>query len=89
MKTNRVIDSEGYKRLGIKLHKYATTLSKEDFDLVTVKNQEYYIYNYVGDLKDRKNVSVKVWNNKGKTSYNDIVCYACRCGMGGGITTGK
>ncbi len=58
LKTNRVIDPEGYKRLGIKLHKYATTLNKEDFDLVTVKKQEYYIYNYVGDLKDRKNVSI-------------------------------
>jgi len=58
LKTNRVIDQEGYKRLGIKLHKYATTLNKEDFDLVTVKSQEYYIYNYVGDLKDRKNVSI-------------------------------
>jgi len=58
LKTNRVIYPEGYKRLGIKLHKYAATLKKEDFNLVTVKNQEYYIYNYVGDLKDRKNVSI-------------------------------
>lgn len=58
LKTNRVIYPEGYKRLGIKLHKFATTLKIEDFDLVTVKDQEYYIYNYVGDLKDRKNVSI-------------------------------
>ncbi len=58
LKTNRVIYPEGYKRLGIKLHKFATTLKIEDFDLVTVKDQEYYIYNYVGDLKDIKNVSI-------------------------------
>jgi Transposase DDE domain. len=58
LKTNRVIYPEGHKRLGIKLHKFAATLSIEDFDLVTVKDQEYYIYNYVGDLKDRKNVSI-------------------------------
>jgi hypothetical protein len=58
LKTNRVIYPEGYNRLGIKLHKFATTLKMEDFDLVTVKDQEYYIYNYVGDLKDRKNVSI-------------------------------
>ena len=30
----------------------------EDFNLVTVKDNEYYIYNYVGYLKDRKNVSI-------------------------------
>ena len=58
LKTNRVIYPEGYKRLGIKLHKFATTLKIEDFNLVTVKDQEYYIYNYVGDLKDRNNVSI-------------------------------
>ena len=58
LKTNRVIYPKGYERLGIKLHKFATTLKIEDFDLVTVKDQEYYIYNYVGDLKDRKNVSI-------------------------------
>ncbi|WP_139357800.1 transposase, partial [Clostridium beijerinckii] len=29
-----------------------------DFDLVTVKDKQYYIYNYVGNLKDRKNVSI-------------------------------
>jgi hypothetical protein len=58
LKTNRVIYPKGHERLGIKLHKFATTLKIEDFDLVTVKDQEYYIYNYVGDLKDRKNVSI-------------------------------
>lgn len=58
LKTNRVIYPEWYKRLGIKLHKFLTTLKLEDFDLVTVKDQEYYIYNYVGNLKDRKNVSI-------------------------------
>lgn len=58
LKTNRVIYPEGHKRLGIKLHKFATTLNIEDFDLVTVKDQEYYIYNYVGDLKDIKNISI-------------------------------
>lgn len=58
LKTNRVIYPKGHERLGIKLHKLATTLNIEAFDLVTVKDQEYYIYNYVGDLKDRKNVSI-------------------------------
>jgi len=58
LKTNRVVYPKGHKRLGIKLHKFAETLNIEDFDLVTVKDQEYYIYNYVGDLKDRKNISI-------------------------------
>lgn len=58
LKTNRVIFPKGHTRLGIKLHKFATTLNIDDFDLVTVKDKQYYIYNYVGDLKDRKNVSI-------------------------------
>jgi len=58
LKTNRVIYPKGHERLGIKLNKFATTLNRDDFDLVTVKDQEYYIYSYVGDLKDRKNVTI-------------------------------
>lgn len=58
LKTNRVIFPKGNERLGIKLHKFATSLNIEDFDLVTVKDKQYYIYNYVGNLKDRKNVSI-------------------------------
>lgn len=58
LKTNRVIFPKDYNKLGTKLNKFATDLNMEDFDLVTVKDQQYYIYNYVGDLKDRKNVSI-------------------------------
>lgn len=64
LKTNRVIYPENHNNLGIKLHKFATTLNIEDFDLVTVKNQEYYIYNYVGNLKDMKNVSITLSYHK-------------------------
>lgn len=58
LKTNRVIFPEGHERLEIKLHSFATSLNIEDFDLVTVKGNQYYIYNYVGNLKDRKNISI-------------------------------
>lgn len=58
LKANRVIFPKDYNKLGTKLNKFATTLNIDDFDLVTVKDQEYYIYNYVGDLKDRKNISI-------------------------------
>lgn len=30
----------------------------EYFDLVTVKDKQYYIYNCIGKLKDRNNVSI-------------------------------
>lgn len=30
----------------------------EYFDLITVKGKQYYIYNYVVNLKDRKNISI-------------------------------
>lgn len=58
LKTNRVIFPKGHERLGIKLHQFAASLNIKDFDLVTVKEKEYYIYNYVGKLKDRNNVSI-------------------------------
>lgn len=58
LETNRVIFLQGHERLGIKLHKFAMLLNIEDFDFVTVKDKQYYIFNYVGNLKDRKNVSI-------------------------------
>ena len=58
LKTNRVIFPKGHERLGIKLHKFAESLDIRDFNLVTVKNKQYYIYTYYGNLKDRKNVSI-------------------------------
>ena len=58
LKTNRVIFPKGHERLGIKLHDFAESLNIKDFDLVTVKDKQYYIYNYIGNLKDRKNVSI-------------------------------
>lgn len=58
LKTNRVVYPEHCTNLGIKLSKLGANLNIEDFDLVTVKDQEYYIYNYQGKLKDIKNVSI-------------------------------
>lgn len=58
LKTNRVIFPKGNERLGIKLHKFATSLNIKDFDLVTVEGKQYYIHNYVGNLKDRNDISI-------------------------------
>lgn len=58
LKTNRVVYPKEYSNLGIKLHKLGLSLNIEDFNLVTVKDQEYYIYNYVGSLKDIENTSI-------------------------------
>ncbi|MGL4949526.1 MAG: IS701 family transposase [Anaeroplasmataceae bacterium] len=58
LKTNRVIFPKGHERLGIKLHKFATSLNIKDFDLVTVEGKQYYIHNYVGNLKDRNDISI-------------------------------
>jgi len=52
LKTNRVVYMENYTSLGIKLHQLGNSLCVKDFDLVTDKDQEYYIYSYVGSLKD-------------------------------------
>lgn len=58
LKTNRVIFPSNCNSLGVKLNNFAKTIDVEDFNLVTVKNQQYYIYNYVGNLKDMKNISI-------------------------------
>lgn len=58
IRTNRVIYPQGHERLGAKLNRYARSLDKEVFDLVTVKGKQYYIYNYVGKLNDMKKVSI-------------------------------
>lgn len=52
LKTNRVVFPNNCNSLNVKLNSFAKTIDIEDFDLVTVKNQQYYIYNYVGNLKD-------------------------------------
>lgn len=69
LKTNRVIFPKGHERLGIKLHSFAKTLDKNSFDLVTVNKKEYYIYNYIGNLKDTKNVSIIL--SYPKNSFHD------------------
>jgi len=43
LKINKVIYPNGCNSLRIKLHKSASTLDIDDFDLVTVNNQQYYI----------------------------------------------
>ena len=43
LKTNRVIFPKDYNKLGTKLNKFATDLNMEDFDIVTVKDQQYHI----------------------------------------------
>lgn len=54
LRTNQVIYPKGHEKLGIKLHEFAKTLTKEDTDLVKVGNSEYYVYTYKGRLNDFK-----------------------------------
>ncbi|MBN1050107.1 hypothetical protein DVV97_15470 [Clostridium botulinum] len=54
--SSKAIFTKAHITLRSKFHKFATTLNMDDFYLVTIKNKQYYIYNYVGNLKDRKNV---------------------------------
>lgn len=58
VKTNRVIYPKGHERLGIKLHAFAKTLSKEDVCLVTAGNHEYYVYTYKGKLNDLQEATI-------------------------------
>ena len=58
-KRNRIIYPKKYKKNGISVERFAKTLNRSDFDIVTVKGKEYYIYTYLGKINDYKGV-VKV-----------------------------
>ena len=57
LKTNRILYPFGIKK---KLSEFATLLSvtRSDFNLVTVKNQKYYVYRYEGKLNGMENAVV-------------------------------
>ena len=57
LKTNRVLYPFGIKK---KLSEFAALLSvtRSDFNLVTVKNQTYYVYRYEGNLNGIENAVV-------------------------------
>lgn len=58
IKTNRILYPKNQQNLGVKIPILAKFLSQESFDLVTVIKKEYYVYKYVGDLNDRKNIAI-------------------------------
>ena len=72
IKTNRVLFPKSHERLGIKLNNFAKILDVDSFDLVTVNNKEYYVYNYIGNLKDMKNISIVI--SYPKESFHDNKC---------------
>ena len=57
LKTNRMLYPFGIQK---KLSEFATvvSVSRSDFDLVTVKNQKYYVYRYEGKLNGIENAVV-------------------------------
>ncbi|WP_297518714.1 transposase [uncultured Clostridium sp.] len=58
IKTNRVLYPKNHSKLGIKASMFAKTLPLDSFDLVTVRKKDYYVYKYVGNLRDRKNITI-------------------------------
>ena len=58
IKTNRVLYPKSHNSLGIRIPMFAKSLPLNTFDLVTVRKKKYYVYKYVGDLNDRKNVAI-------------------------------
>ena len=58
IKTNRVLYPKSHNSLGIRIPMFAKSLPLKTFELVTVRKKKYYVYKYVGDLNDRKNVAI-------------------------------
>jgi len=65
LKSNRIIYPDG---IGVKIKAFAESLDLNDFNLVTVKGNDYYTFRYEGHLKDIPNgivlISCKVKNGK-------------------------
>jgi hypothetical protein len=57
IKTNRVLYPENYRQ-SIPISFLAKDLSKDQFDLVTVKKSKYYVYRYVGAINGFKKVVI-------------------------------
>jgi hypothetical protein len=57
IKTNRVLYPKNYRQ-SIPISFLAKDLSKDQFDLVTVKKSKYYVYRYVGKINGFKNVVI-------------------------------
>ena len=58
IKTNRILYPKNHSKLGIRIPMFAKSLPLDAFDLVTVRKKNYYVYKYVGNLKDRKNIAI-------------------------------
>ena len=58
IKTNRVLYPKSHNNLGVRIPMFAKSLPLDSFDQVTVRKKKYYVYKYVGDLNNRKNVAI-------------------------------
>ena len=58
IKSNRVIYPKGYKREGIQIGAFAKTLKLNQLDLVTVGNERYYMYTYLGRINGCNKVKI-------------------------------
>ena len=78
IKTNRILYPENYRQ-GVPISFLAEDLSKDQFDLVTVKKSKYYVYRYVGAINGFKKVVIlfcypkdKFGNKKSLKSFDHI-----------------
>jgi hypothetical protein len=60
LKTNRKIYPKGFRRKGTQISEFANSLSKSDFDLVTINGQRYYTYTYLGKINGMHKVKIVI-----------------------------
>ena len=60
LKSNRKIFPKGYRRKGIQIGAFASTLDASDFDLVTVDGERYYTYTYLGRINGMHKVKIVI-----------------------------
>ncbi len=65
LKSNRLIFPRGFRKKGIKIGNYASSLKQSDFDFVTVGKHSYHVYTYLGKINGQRKVKIIITWPKG------------------------
>ncbi|MGL4335957.1 MAG: IS701 family transposase [Turicibacter sp.] len=76
LKTNRKIFPKGHRPKGIQLKAFAKTLNLKNLDLVTVEDDSYYTYTYLGKVKGGFKVKIILsWPEDSVLNPSTLRCF--------------
>jgi hypothetical protein len=76
LKTNRIIFPKGERPKGIQIKEFAKRLDLKDLDLVTVGNNEYFVYTYEGRVKSGELAKIVLsWPKSAPLNTKALRCF--------------